>query len=408
MTEGLMTQSFQPAESRFAACSASTVVVWVALFLIGVVGVVAAAPPDPVGEGDSPAPESDRVTQFFDRLWGYPTLYENPDNPVLKGFRFRGRFQADFPLFDANRGDYDEPQVRRFRLGFSSRWRYHLILHVETDLDVTCDKGEKCDDDSYEGLTDAYIGWAPADAFELKLGKISAPFTLDGSTSSKRLLTIERNNVSNNIWFPIEYHTGIDVSGRVDSSRYRVGVFSSTTGQQFGSLDGGYFILLTFGRDFSKWLDVEELIVSVDYVYNKSDHKNEATRDLNHVFSLNMRFDSGSWGLQSDLSGAVGYRGQEDLIGVVLMPFYSLTERFQLVCRYTYVHSFDGDGVRPGRYENHIDSAKGDNYDEVFGGINWFIYGHDFKLQTGLKYTWMDAQKNYRGWGWTTAVRIAW
>jgi phosphate-selective porin OprO/OprP len=121
-----------------------------------------------------------------------------------------------------------------------------------------------------------------------------------------------------------------------------------------------------------------------------------------------MRFDSGSWGLRSDLSGAIGYLDQEDLIGVVLMPFYSLSERFQLVCRYTYLHSFDGDGVRLGRYENQINSEKGDDYNEVFGGLNFFIYGHDFKLQTGLKYTWMDGQKNYRGWGWTTAVRVGW
>jgi phosphate-selective porin len=129
---------------------------------------------------------------------------------------------------------------------------HHLTLHAETDLDVTCDQGEVCDDDSYEGLTDAYLGWAPADAFALKLRKISAPFTLDGSTSSNRLLTIERNNVANNIWFPTEYHTGIDVSGRVDSSRYRAGFYSSTTGKQFGSLDGGYFMLLTYGHDVAK------------------------------------------------------------------------------------------------------------------------------------------------------------
>jgi phosphate-selective porin OprO/OprP len=116
---------------------------------------------------------------------------------------------------------------------------------------------------------------------------------------------------------------------------------------------------------------------------------------------------SGGGGLDS-CNNAIGYLDQEDLVGVVLMPFYSLTERFQLVCRYTYLHSFDGDGVRLGRYENQIDSEKGDDYNEVFGGINFFIYGHDLKLQTGLKYTWMDCQKNYRGWGWTTAVRVGW
>jgi phosphate-selective porin OprO/OprP len=403
-----MTRSFEPAKSRFCASSVSIVVFWLIAFLISTIGAVAAEPSDPVGEAEPAAPESDRVKEFFDRVWSYPTLYENIDNPVLKKLRFRGRFQADFPLVDANRGDYDEPQVRRFRLGLGSQWGYNLVLHAETDLDVTCDNGEDCDDDSYEGLTDAYIAWAPAKAFELKLGKISAPFTLDGSTSSKRLLTPERDNVSNNLWFPREYHTGFDVAGRVETSRYRVGVYSSTTGREFGDLDGGYFTLLSYSHDFSKRLDVAEFLVSVNYVYNKSDHKNEATRDLNHVFSLNMRFDTGRWGIRSDLSGAIGYQSQSDLIGFALVPFYNLTEKFQLVCRYTYLHSYDGDGIRLGRYENRTASRRGDDYDEAFAGVNWLIYGHFFKLQTGLKYTWMDAQKNYRGWGWTTAVRTAW
>ena len=85
-----------------------------------------------------------------------------------------------------------------------------------------------------------------------------------------------------------------------------------------------------------------------------------------------------------------------------------MTEKFQLVGRPTYLHSFDGNGVRFGRYEKRIDSAWGDDYNEVFGGFNGFIYGHDFKLQTGFKYTWMDAPKNDRGWGWTTGIRIGW
>ena len=63
-----------------------------------------------------------RSTQLFDRIWGYGTLYENEEKPVLKKLALTGRFQVDFPLFDANRGDYSEDQVRRFRIGAKSRW----------------------------------------------------------------------------------------------------------------------------------------------------------------------------------------------------------------------------------------------------------------------------------------------
>jgi len=386
----------------------STIAGWLVAFLIVVVRSAAAEPPDPVGEGDSGPSIGDRVTEIFDRIWGYPTLYENPENPVLKKLRFRGRFQADFPVFDSNRDDYHEPQVRRLRLGLKSDWRNHITLHAEVDLDTTCDEGERCDGDTYVGLTDAYIGWAPSEVVALKVGKMSAPFTLDGKTSSKRLLTIDRNNVTNNVWFPAEYFSGVEVSGRLEMSGYRVGVYSSTTGSEFGSFDGGYFGILTYAHDFSKRLDVDEFLVSLDYVYNESDSKNELTRDLSHVFSLSLQFESGSWGVRSDLSGALGYHSQSDLIGFAILPYLSLTEKFQLVARYTYLHSFNGDGIRFARYENRANSPQGDDYDEVFAGINWYIYGHDFKLQTGFQYTWMEARRNFRGWGWTTAIRTAW
>jgi len=269
-----------------------------------------------------------------------------------------------------------------------------------------------CDDDAYEGLTDAYIAWDPDEIFELKLGKMSAPFTLDGTTSSRSLITLERNNVSNNLWFPVEYHTGVSVSGAADAWRYLAGFYSSSTTEEFGDLDGGYFVLLTLAHDFSKHLAVRESLLTLNYVYNEQHEDNVSTRDLSHVVSLHFRFDTGRWGIRSDLSGGIGYGTQSNLIGLALVPFYHLSERFQIVGRYTYLHSFGENGIRFMRYENRIDLGRGDVYNEFFMGLNWFIYGHEFKLQTGIKYTMMDDAAgdggDYRGWGWTTGLRMSW
>ena len=251
-----------------------------------------AKPPD-ASEADRSAVSA--LTKFSDRVWGFVTLYDNPDNPVIEKFAIRGRFQADFPLFHSDQGHYSEAQVRRFRLGFKSRWFADLLLHVEADLDLSCEQIEVCDDDAYEGLTDAYLGWAPNEAFEIKVGKMSAPFTLDGSTSSNHLLTLERNNVSNNLWFPVEYHAGIRVSGEPGSWRYLAGVYSSSTTEEFGSFDGGVFLLLTLAHDFSQRFEVDELLLSFNYVYNESDPDNVSTRDLAHVGSMQLRFESGRW-----------------------------------------------------------------------------------------------------------------
>jgi hypothetical protein len=56
----------------------------------------------------------------------------------------RGRLQADFPIVDANRGEYDQPQMRRIRIGARTRWLANLVLHVEIDLDGTCENDDRC------------------------------------------------------------------------------------------------------------------------------------------------------------------------------------------------------------------------------------------------------------------------
>jgi phosphate-selective porin OprO/OprP len=373
--------------------------------VLGFVLVVAEAH---AGEGS----ESGTTKPLFDRLWGFATLYENPENPVLQEFSLRGRLQADFPVVDANSGEYDQPQMRRIRMGAKTKWLADLILQVGIDLDGTCEDGEDCGDSAYEGLTDAFLGWAPNRAFTFKVGKISAPFTLDGATSSNRLMTLERNNVSNNLWFPAEYHAGVSANGQIRSTRYFAGVFSSSTTEEFGSFDGGYFMLLTLAHDFSSRFDVPEFLVSLNYVYNESDRDNVGTRDLAHVASLHVEFDTGRWGIRSDVSAGLGYDSQSDLAGLTLMPFYHITESFQLVARYSYLNSFSKNGLRFARYESKVESERGDEYNEFFAGLNWFVYGHALKLQTGVQYTIMEDEADdggdYRGWAWSTGIRMSW
>jgi phosphate-selective porin OprO/OprP len=381
------------------------------LLLVLVAGVLGSAG-TAIGEDSTDAAKPDgekfSLEPYFDKIWGLATFYENPENPVVKKVAFSGRFHADFPLYDGNRGDFDEPTVRRVRLGLKTQWLADLTLHSEVDIDPECNDGERCGGDRYQGITDAYLKWTPDSRFHFTVGKMSVKFTLDGATSSNRLLTPERNNVAQNLWFPAEYHSGLMVAGTIENTRYRLGAFSSVTDKEFGDFDGGYFTLVSLGQDFSSQLDIPEFLVTVDYVYNESDEQNIATRDLAHVMSLNLRVDTGKWGVRSDLSGGIGYHSQSDLIGFAIMPFYHLCESIQLVTRYTHVHSFDDGGIRFGLYETRIDSTRGDDYNEAFAGLNWFLYGHKFKIQTGLQYTWMESVRDYNGWGWTTTVRMYW
>jgi phosphate-selective porin OprO/OprP len=337
----------------------------------------------------------------YDDFWRQVVLYKNPDNRFLQRFALSGRAQGDYAWFDADEGDYDRLRWRRFRFGFTSQHGDNWTVRLEGDFDLNNSLG-----DAYNRLTDAHIDWQLNEAISLKVLKHSAGFTLDGATSSKKLLTPERNNLTNNLWFTEEYFTGVSLSGEPGKRwSYNVGLFSSDADDEIGITDASYFSLLSLGREFSTGS------LHLDYVYNDKD-PDANTREFSHVASLRVQWSHDHWGLGSDFSYGDGYYDQGDVRGIVLMPFYNFTERWQLVLRATWL---DGDGsnsLRLNRYENRIVDDRGDEYLEAFAGINLFLYGHKLKWQNGLQYADMDDNASdggrYNGWGFTSGLRVYW
>ena len=94
------------------------------------------------------------------------------------------------------------------------------------------------------------------------------------------------------------------------------------------------------------------------------------------------------------------------------MPFYDISDTFQEDGRYTYVTSSEDNGVGLSRYEKDLVSGKGDEVQELFFGLNTYIYGHKLKWQNGVQYTDMsdDAKDGgeYDGVGFTSAIRLTW
>lgn len=367
--------------------------------LLGILGATlaasAAVPPD------APPPS------LYDRIWKHADWHQNADHPVLQRLQFTGRFQLDYALVDANQGDHDEWNIRRFRAGLKAGLFHHFTLHAEADLNPQ--EAEPV----YERMTDLYLAWSRSRSFKVTVGKQGANFTLDGMTSSKELLTIDRGNLANNLWFPQEYMPGVTVSGEPGRWRYATGVFSSgSANREFGEFDGGAFVLGTLGYDFGPDLGVKQAVLAANLVRNEPDTRNTFTRALEHVASIHFSLDTGRWGVRTDLAAANGYLGQSDLWGFMLMPFYNVTDNFQAVIRYSRVESDRRNGVRLARYENEIVTGRGDEYDEVYAGLNYYFYKHKLKLQTGVQYAEMRDTANdggaYQGWAWTTGLRVSW
>ena len=119
-----------------------------------------------------------------------------------------------------------------------------------------------------------------------------------------------------------------------------------------------------------------------------------------------------SWHLWSDLSLGQGELGQSDLWGLVIMPFFQQTNKIQWLMRYTYLDSEQVNGLRLGKYEHKIIEDKGNNYQEIYAGVNYLINSHKLKLHFGGQYTQMlddaDDGGKYGGWGITLALRSYW
>ncbi|HET9358107.1 MAG TPA: porin [Vicinamibacterales bacterium] len=352
--------------------------------------------------GQKPEPST------YDKIWtAFTQFYKDDGNPVVQQVLFSGRYQYEFAAIDADQGDHDEWNVRRLRLGPRITLLRTLTLHAEVELNPQ----ER--DPLYVRITDAYVQWNKSSRLVMTVGKQGVPFTIDGATSSKELLTIDRSVIGNNIWFPQEYMPGVSVSGQKAPWVYRGGVYSSgAMNPEFGEFNGDYFTLALVGYDFAKRLGAKAAVLTGNYVYQHPDQDNTFTRPLEHTVSVHVRFEDDVWGLRTDLSGATGYLGQSDLWAVTAMPFVNLTPKLQVVGRYSYMGSADPNGIRLGTYENRLVAGRGDEYTELYLGANYYFYGHKLKLQTGLQWADMNDRANdggeYAGFSWTTGVRVGW
>ncbi len=340
---------------------------------------------------------------LFDRA----VLYENKETPLLQKFALSGRFQADAAFFEADQGEYDSLEWRRVRQGFKTTHFDTFGLHVEADLDLNDS------DPVYRRLTDAYVKWSPSDELEIKIGKQPAQFTLDGATSSTKLIRMERSLLSTNLWFTERFFSGATVGGDVGPWSYQAGIFSSDGGPEFGDFEAGTFGLLSLGYDFAEPLGTDRASVRFDYVHNSPSGEGLLnTRSLSDVVSLNATIEKGKWGLSTDLAAARGWDTQSDLAAISVMPHYSINERWQIVTSYNYVSSADPNGVRLDRYENRIESGRADEAHEFYAGVTHYLCGHNLKWQAGVDYTTASDSANdggaYDGWGVSTGIRVSW
>jgi phosphate-selective porin OprO and OprP len=366
---------------------------------LAVVPVLASAQSD-----QKPAPPP----STYDRLWtNFTDWYNDKDNPVVQRVLFTGRFHHDLAMVEADQGDWHESNIRRVRFGTRVTMFHDFLVHAEAEVNPQ----ER--NPFYMRLTDAYVAWQKHPRAVITVGKQSIPFTQEGATSSRELLTIDRSNLANNIWFTQEYVPGVSVSGRAAPWVYRGGVYSSgAMNREFGRYNGGMFTLALVGYDFAKALGMREAVLTGNYLYQHPDPDNTFTKRFEHIASVHFRLEEPRWGVRTDVSKTAGYLGQQDVVGVMLMPHVNATSKLQFVYRYTYLDSGGPNGLGLAAYDSRVVRGSGDRYTENYAGANYYFYGHRLKLQSGVQFADMQDTANdggaYSGASWVTGLRIGW
>jgi phosphate-selective porin OprO/OprP len=345
----------------------------------------------------------------YDKIWGtFTNWYDNKENPVVQRILFSGRFQHDLVIVDADQGEHKESNIRRVRFGPRITLFRDYLVHAEVEVNP------QEHNPFYLRITDAYVAWQKHPKAVITVGKQSLPFTQEGATSSRDLITIDRSNLVNNIWFTQEYMPGVSVSGRAAPWVYRAGAYSSgAMTREFGRFNGSIFTLALVGYDFAKPLGVREAVLTGNYVYQPPDVDNTFTKRFEHIASVHFRLEEPKWGVRTDVSKTSGYLGQRDLWAAMVMPYFNATSKLQFVTRYTLVESDGNNGISLNTYENRVVTrGAGDRYTEGYLGVNYYFYAHRLKVQTGVQFADMRDRANdggaYHGTAWTTGLRIGW
>lgn len=396
-----------------AACSVVTAALLTTLSAFG--GPAASAP-----TGKGPVAEPEKEKDWCDEIWSIATLYKNENNPFIQEFAITGRYQGQFAAVDSDYGDEEGWDHRRFRLGFRAK--------VFKDFEVKNEMySEFNHDDFYAGLTESYIAWKPSDAFNLTVGKQKPRFSLDWSTSSREILTIERNILINN--FGIDYETGLSVSGKNGNWTYFGGAFNNDTGdigdeREYGDLDGGWSWIASVGYDLKDQVHLDKAVLRADFIHMDHDIEDDLLTRFDDALALSFNAKQGKLGVITEFLWAEGdqataRRTDGEMWGFYIMPIYDISKKLQLVARYTHGESDDNALRLQNRYERGGEiggitipgGGYGDSYNAYYLGLNYYICSHRLKLMTGIEYSEMESQNaggDVDTWSWVSGIRMYW
>lgn len=380
------------------------------------------------------------------------TVYDNKDSFVTKvRFAWMEQYQMASVQPNGSNGlhlkDGGSPfnhEFRRSWVGMYVDFRTGTQFHTWARLGGlpyrhTWKNGRTVRNFSY---TDLFDIWVKQDikavkGLSVKAGKLKPLFTTDYSTSSSALACVERSFVGNQ--YGLDSNWGLDITyspnkqdtvyfqllanDRASASKSNAHRDAYRDGRglkgEFGWEDKCFAIL-----GASHKFNVTESgyhKVSFQYAHDFNNSYNNGTAPgancygigVKDALSLGYEVKKNKWLFLANLVGNCEMQnGGGNNIGIQLQPVYSLTDRVDLVFRYTGMTGDNACKLAADRYicTNTTASSWVDSINAFYFGADFYLSPKDknmLKLMLGAEYT--TARKNgsdcYNGWEYTSAIR---
>ena len=332
-------------------------------------------------------------------LFNFAKLYRG--DGFITEIDLEGRYQGQWHDTSSDLGDDAGWEHRRFRLGGEIKFADNFEFEFQFNLNPEAHQGGRF----VEDLNDSVIKYSNDD-IKIAVGKKRPGFTREFSTSTKYIKTIERSQLANQIapdHVGAAYVTLNDVAGFEITVGGLSGALTDDEDYGLPEFNGGYGIFVGIARDLT-----ESTTAHLNYLYNDGDEGNNGFEDYENIVVLGSQNDWDRLHLLTDVIYATGLQDTSDVFGVVVMPYYDITDQLEAVFRYTYSSADDADGLNvQSRYERAAAGRlNGDEYHAFYGGINWYICDDKLKIMNGLEYSTLSGADNNDYWTFFSGIRL--
>ena len=332
-------------------------------------------------------------------IFDYSTLYES-DAGFIREVSLTGRYHGQWisasQEYDGDRDGFHQFQSRRSRIGFEIGILENITFATEFNVTDSSGSNRNWQTGPVFNDIDTMLIEIEGDGWDLWIGKDKFKITREESTSSKRIKTIERSQIVNEVipgkpWGfnfgfatgEIEHVIGLALTGSDEDDNRGSGLGLPTTE---GSNAQFLYRLETPVNDVTTFY--------LDYLFTDMGYDSEVdiASSYNHVLALgttnalNDRLNLTTdliFGLDRDGTGDIP--DGEDTWGLVIMPTYAITEKLEFVAKYAYMDS--GRTQRPQRYTVREEL---ENCHTLYAGLNYYICGDKLKLMAGYEYMTAD------------------